>query len=88
VFFACFCAILHGDEAAIFKNVVFSRVFARALYIFACFFAVFAYQKRHNLPTCAAAIYSVGVVPNRGSTWGKASADFDMQKQRKKHAKP
>ena len=52
------------------------------------FFAVFVYQKRHNPSACTAAIYSVGVVPNRGSTWGKASADFDMQKQRKKHAKP
>ena len=57
-FDACFFAVLHGSSGAVDKSV-FSRVFARALYVFLFFFEVFAYQKRQNPPACVAAIYRV-----------------------------
>ena len=80
--FALFCT----ETKPLFSKTSFVLAFSPGLPTFLhVFFAIFAYQKRHNPSACTAAIYSVGVVPNRASTWGNVSADFGMQKQRKKN---
>ena len=60
-FDACFFTVLHGSGGVVDENVVFSRVFARAPYGFACFFAVFCILKSaeafsHVLPRFGTAL--------------------------------
>ena len=82
-FDACFCVVLGGSGGAVDANVVFPRVFARAPYGFACFFAVFAYQNQPRpSPMCCRDLVPRQRCKSR-QYMRKDCVAFDRQKLRK-----